>query len=281
MIKIVTDSTAYFNNGQADELGVSVVPLYVKSGDTSYKERVEISDDEFYKRLKEGEQFETSQPSPHDFLKVYEKILNDGNEILSLHISSKLSGTVNSANIAREILATDKITVIDSEFSSIPLLYTVLKAKELSLKNLSRNEIVDEISSFKKRIYGFFLPFDIDYLARGGRVSHLQHALSNKLKLYFTAHLHKGKIELYKISRTKKHSIDELIQIALNYIKHGNEVEAIDIAYGANIEEGESFRNKLEETLKLNIHSYRIGPVLGSHLGPEFLGIGIITKREV
>lgn len=278
MVKIVTDSTT----DMFDEIlstGVKIVPLYVVLDERMYKERFDLSEHDFYKMLIDGKMFKTSQPSPQDFIQVYKPILENGDEIISIHISSLISGTVNSANTAREILGSDKITVIDSRSASINLGYKVIKALELANKGFSRFEIEKQISDYYYRVFGFFLPMDINYLNRGGRISHLQKTMSNFLKLYFILHLNEGRIDLYKLSRSKNGSKDELIQIIKNLIKKNEGTERVDVIYGANIKDGEKFRKKTEEELEVSVKSSMIGPVLGSHLGPETVGIGFIKKE--
>lgn len=280
MIKIVTDTTAYFNEDELRKFDIKIVPLYVKNEKGQWKERVEISDDEFYERLKNGERFETSQPSPQDFIDVYKPLLEEGHEIVSIHISTGLSGTVNSANAAKTLLQTDKITVIDSKSSSANLLRKVLLAYELASKGYSRDEIAKEIEKSYSRIFGFFLPMDIHYLEQGGRISHFQSKISTALKLYFIVHLNEGRIDFYKFGRTRKGATEELINIVKTVKNKFGEFEYIDTIYGANTDEGEEFRKKVEDTFKKEVTKYRIGPVLGAHLGPEFLGIGVVCKNK-
>lgn len=279
MIKIVTDSTAYPTDEEIKEMNLTVVPLYVTSNKGIYKERVEISDEEFYRRLREDEEFSRSQPSTNDFVEAYKPLLEQGHEIVSIHISSILSGTVNAANAAKELLGTDKITVIDSKSSSVDLLYKVKKAYELSQKGATRDEIKNEIEKMHSKVHGFFLPMNIDLLIKGGRISHLQGKITTALKLYFLLYLNEGKIELYKFGRTRNGSKDELIKIVKDIAQKHNGLERVDTVFSANDEEGEEFRQRVESEFGMPVKKYRIGPVLGTHLGLESLGIAFITKE--
>jgi len=279
MIKIVTDSTAYPTESEIKELDLTIVPLYVTSNKGIFRERVEISDEEFYKQLKEGVEFSRSQPSTNDFVTAYKPLLEQGHEILSIHISSILSGTVNAATAAKELLNTNKITIIDSKSSSVDLLYKVKKAYELIQKGYSREEIKNEIEKFHPRVHGFFLPMNIDLLIKGGRISHLQGKITTALKLYFILYLNDGKIELYKFGRTRNGSKEELIKIVKDIASKRGGLEAIDTVFSANDEEGEEFRQKVEKEFGLKTNKYRIGPVLGTHLGLESVGIAFITKE--
>lgn len=279
MIRIVTDSTAYFADEEIKQYNLTVVPLYVSSNKGVYKERIEISDGEFYTRLKEGEEFGRSQPSTNDFVEAYKPILDKGDEIISIHISAVLSGTVNAANAAKELLGTDKITVVDSKSSSVDLLYKVLKAYELIQKGLSREEIAQEIEKLHPRVHGYFLPMNIDLLIKGGRVSHLQGKITTALKLYFILYLNEGKIDLYKFGRTRNGSKEELFKIAKEVADKRGGFERVDTVFSANDEEGEEFRKRAEEVFGIPVKKYRIGPVLGTHLGLEAVGIAFLTKE--
>ena len=279
MIKIVTDSTAYPTEDEIKAMDLTIVPLYVTSNKGIYKERVDISDEEFYNRLREGEEFSRSQPSTNDFVEAYKPIIERGDEIVSIHISSILSGTVNAANAAKEILQTDKITVIDSKSSSVDQLYKVMKAHELIQKGATREEIKDEIEKMHPRVHGFFLPMNIDLLIKGGRISHLQGKITTALRLYFLLYLNEGRIDLYKFGRTRNGSKEELIKIVKEISQKRGGLKRIDTVYSANYEEGEEFRQRVEKEFGLPTKMYRIGPVLGTHLGLESVGIAFITKE--
>ncbi len=279
MIKIVTDSTAYPTEEEIKELDLTIVPLYVTSKDAIYRERVDMSDEEFYKRLRDGEEFSRSQPSTNDFVEAYKPLLEKGYEILSIHISSILSGTVNAATAAKELLKTDKITIVDSKSSAVNLLYKVKKASELVKKGLSREEIKNEIEKMQNKVHGFFLPMNVDLLIKGGRISHLQGKITTALKLYFILYLKDGKIELYKFGRTRNGSKEELIKIAKEIAAKNGGFETVDTIFSANDEEGEEFRAKVEQEVAKPVKKYRIGPVLGTHLGLETVGISFITKE--
>lgn len=137
MIKIITDSTCDLPDELLKKYDITVVPLYLRFGMKTFKENVEISREEFYNKLAlEKELPTTSQPSPGDFLKVYENIINKGDVIISLHISGKLSGTVNSAQNARIMILDENksadITVIDSQSAGPGLGLIVVKAAQMA-----------------------------------------------------------------------------------------------------------------------------------------------------
>ncbi len=280
MIRVVTDSTAYLQKDIIEKYGISVVPLSVEIEGKIYREGVDITDDEFYELLSKGFNVKTSQPTPNDFLETYKNILSEGDEIVSIHISSKLSGTVNAANAAKALLGTDKITVIDSKSASEDLAYKVEKACELANEGKSRDEIEKYIEKYYFRVFGYFLPMDINYLKRGGRINNFQHAVSSVMKLFFIVHLNEGRIDPLQIVRTEKKAKKELMNLVKRFSEKQGGIERGGVVFGGNKEEGEEYRKEVSEFLGINMRSARIGPVLGAHLGPRFLGIAFVTNKE-
>ncbi|MCD6426782.1 MAG: DegV family protein [Caldisericaceae bacterium] len=280
MIRVVTDSTAYLQKDIIKKYGISVVPLSVEIEGKIYREGVDITDDEFYELLLKGFNVKTSQPTPNDFLETYKNILSEGDEIISIHISSKLSGTVNAANAAKALLGTDKITVIDSKSASEDLAYKVEKACELANEGKSRDEIEKYIEKYYFRVFGYFLPMDINYLKRGGRINNFQHAVSSVMKLFFIVHLNEGRIDPLQIVRTEKKAKKELMNLVKRFSEKQGGIERGGVVFGGNKEEGEEYRKEVSEFLGINMRSARIGPVLGAHLGPRFLGIAFVTNKE-
>ncbi len=281
MIRIVTDSTAYLQKDIQEKCKISVVPLSVEIEGKRYREGIDITDDEFYDLLKKGFSAKTSQPSPNDFLETYKNILNKGDEIVSIHISSKLSGTVNAANAAKTLLGTDKITVIDSKSASEDLAYKVEKACELVEQGKTRKEIENYIEEYYYRVFGYFLPMDINYLKRGGRINNFQHAISSIMKLYFIVHLNEGRIDPLQIVRTERKAKRELMNLVKRFSEKLGGIERGGVVFGGNKEEGEEYRKEVSAFLNKEMRSARIGPVLGAHLGPRFLGIAFVTKQGV
>ncbi len=279
MIRVVTDSTAYLQKDIIEKYGISVVPLSVEIKGKIYREGVDITDDEFYELLSKGFNVKTSQPTPNDFLETYKNILSEGDEIVSIHISSKLSGTVNAANAAKALLGTDKITVIDSKSASEDLAYKVEKACELANEGKSRDEIEKYIEEYYFRVFGYFLPMDINYLKRGGRINNFQHAVSSVMKLFFIVHLNEGRIDPLQIVRTEKKAKKELMNLVKRFSEKLGGIERGGVVFGENKEEGEEYRKEVSEFLGINMRSARIGPVLGAHLGPRFLGIAFVTNK--
>jgi DegV family protein with EDD domain len=182
-VKIVTDTLSDITGDLTAELGVTVVPLYVRFGETMFRDRVEISTDEFYRRLiSEGAFPSTTQPSPNDFLEVYKKLSKETDEILVIVVSSKLSGTYQSATQA--LLKNDcRIEVIDSLSVAMGEGLLVINA----VNAVKQGAGLDEVAALTRKAVGrihLIAYFDtLKYLARGGRIGRAQGLLGSMLSV--------------------------------------------------------------------------------------------------
>lgn len=268
-IKIVTDSTAYLSKEYVENNNISVVPLIVNFENKVEKEGFPGEFDEFFERLKNSNDFpKTSQPAVGDFSKVFNKIIADGNEIIAILFSSKLSGTYNSANLASQMIDTDKITVIDSENAAGNVQTLIKNAVELINKGLNREEIIKQITSQKERM-GVRVTVDtLDYLQKGGRLSNAQALIGSLLNIKPIIGLVDGKLIPVDKVRGKK----KAVQVITSQIP--DDVKSISIMHIMNEDEA----SKLKETLQMkyenaDIYINELGPVVGSHLGPKAIGI--------
>ena len=184
-VKIVTDSTCDLPPELAERLGITVVPCYVMMDDVSYKDGVDIQADEFYVRLTSSPRLPTTaQPSMADFLSIYQALSAPGDSILSIHVSSKLSGTVNSAEQAKaELGDSADITIVDSGLASIPLGLNVITAARLASEGKSLDEIAGELARDLSRTNCFFLLDTLELLQKGGRIGKAQAFLGSILNV--------------------------------------------------------------------------------------------------
>ena len=166
MIKIVTDSTAYLSQEYVDQHDIRVVPLYVHFGQEAFREGVDLSNEEFYARLKAAPELPTtSQPSAGEFHEVFKELADAGHEILTLTISSKLSGTWNSAMAAKEMLPEAKISIVDSLNTSIGLQLMVETALDAIAGGTSREEAAAQFEEMKSDVQLLFVVDSLEYLA--------------------------------------------------------------------------------------------------------------------
>ena len=208
MIKIITDSTSDISLQLAKEMNIEIVPLIVRVDGNEYKDRVELSPEDFYKQLEEKDLTpSTSQPSPQDFLKVYEKAKEAGDEILVITLSSEVSGTYQSAMIAKDLLEYDKIQVINSASATFGLRIIIEKALQLRNEGKTLEEIVSFLEDYKNRVHIFALVDTLEYFYKGGRLSKTSATVGTLLKFKPVVGIKEGKLELFANCRgTRKSS---------------------------------------------------------------------------
>jgi DegV family protein with EDD domain len=275
-VRIVTDSTADLPQKFAHDLGISVVPLSVIFGDQVFREGVDISHDLFYDKLARGRDLPTtSAPSVGDFLEVYEPLLKETDEIVSIHVSSKLSATYNNAVQAAQMVADKggKVDVVDSRSVSLGLTFVTLAAARVAREGGNVEAIKAAAESVAGRIRIYVMLDTLEYVRRGGRIGRGRAFLGAMLRVKPLLSLRDGEIHPEERVRTKAHAIERLFQIATSYPK----VEEIAIGYSTNPQEAHDLQMRLHAVLPhVNILVTRVGPVIGTHAGPGVLAIGLL-----
>ena len=183
MIKIATDSSADLLAPIAQELGISVVPLYVRFGDDIYRERVSINDEEFYQKLVHGTVYPvTIQPGPQDFVEVYQRLSEEADAIVSIHLSSKLSGTFNSALQAKDMLSNScHIEVVDSQTITLALGLMTIAAAEAANAGESLQQVLAVVKEAMHDTHSLVLLDTLKYLQMGGRIGKAKALLGSVL----------------------------------------------------------------------------------------------------
>lgn len=181
-VRIVTDSTSDMNQALLQEYGIERVPLTVHFGEESYRDGVEMDPDRFWAKLQSSPHHpRTAQPAPGDFLTVYQRIHEAGDEILSIHLSSKMSGTMNSAQIAAQMLPEAKITLIDTKTVSLGLGMAVIQAARMAREGMHRESIAAEVRQICARTHIFFTLDTLEFLRKNGRIGKAQALLGSLL----------------------------------------------------------------------------------------------------
>jgi DegV family protein with EDD domain len=268
-IQIVTDSTAYITRECSNKKGIDIVPLTVEFNGNTSGEGYPGEFDEFFNKLKDAEEFpKTSQPSAGMFAQVFKKAVEEGKEVIAIVISSRLSGTYNSASIAADMVAPNKISVIDSETSASNLRMLVERAHELAGSGFSRDEIVKEINNEKRKM-GINLTVDtLEYLKKGGRLSAGKAMIGTILNVKPIIALVDGALEPVGKARGKSKAIEMMISSIPDNVKK------ISICQIANMEEAQEIAAILENKYKdAEVTIDELGPAVGAHLGPKAIGI--------
>lgn len=277
MIKIVTDSTAYLPEATVRQHDIRVVPLYVHFGEKAFREGVELSNQEFYTRLKEAPELPTtSQPSAGEFHQVFKELLDAGHEIVTLTISSKLSGTWNSAMAAKEMLPEADITVIDSLSTSVGLHLMVETAVEAASAGATRQEIVEKVEAIKQSLQIFFVVDTLEYLAKGGRIGNAKAFLGTLLKVKPILVLQDGAIEPLEQVRSKRKAQARMLDLVEEYVGNRGPQARTAITNALVPDEAEALKKEIVERLGCREPVMgELGPVIGTHTGPGVVGVAV------
>jgi len=271
-IAIVTDSTAYLPENDLELYGIYVIPLTVNFEDGSMEDGL-VDSKEFFKRIDASSKIPfTSQPSVGQFKECYEKLLAEGKEIISLHISAELSGTVQSARTAAEMLDEKKISIVDSEHFSEPLAFLVRAAAEWVHQGVSRDEIVERLEREKRKIQVFFTPDTLEYLRKGGRIGGAQALLGTLLQIKPVLMIKDGYVQVLDKVRTRKKAINRMLQ-ELPQDKKFKLAVVHALAEDEAVLLKEKIANEYPQVEELTLT--QLGPVLCIHGGPRLIGIAV------
>ncbi len=269
---IITDSTAYLGEEYFLSYPVKKVPLYVNLEGDVFKEGEKYSNKEYYEIMRSKPLYpQTSQPAAGEFLTCFES-LNDEDEALVLLISGGISGTIQSAQMARDMLGAnaDRIHILETNITAGGLMLIVDWARQRLEEGTPTEQVLKELEDISKRVKLFFVVDNLEYLVRGGRVGHWSRVLANTLKLKPVLHFEKGKIELYQKIRTKHKALDHIVDLVAAELPH---INRLSVMYVDNASEAEQLSERIKEFYPGEIMLCGLGPVIGSHVGPGTLGI--------
>lgn len=275
-IPIVTDSASDISPEQVNRYGITVVPITVNFADDSYADGIELTATDFYKRLTTDDVLpKTSQPSPESFKMVYEKLGQESDTIISIHISGRLSGTLNSAEIAAREVDTEIITV-DTLNASQGVALTVLTAAEAVKRGL---DLKDVLAATRKSISSTFSVFYVDtleYLKRNGRIGKAKSLLGSLLNIRPILYADKeGMVAPYDKVRGRSQVIPALLNAALKNVPPGEGVN-LSIVHTNAQEHAEELLSELHKHYEISeLHQGLVGPAIGAHIGPGAIGLMI------
>ncbi|WP_163879436.1 DegV family protein [Paenibacillus favisporus] len=277
---IVTDSTADIPEDIAKQHDIHVVPLRLMFGEDTFEDGVDISAEVFYKRLVQSEQLPTtSQASPADYMQVYQEIMNDypGSPIISFHISSGLSGTYQSATIAKSMLEGDPdITIVDSKSASYGFGLLVVHAARLAAEGKTVEEIVRSVEEVRRQRKLYFLVDTLEYLQKGGRIGKAAAMIGNLLNIKPILSIDEEGI-IYAVEKVRGRK-KALARILERFREDLGGVQNINVAVGhtADPASAEPVLEDLSRDFRLQeVVLTNIGPVVGTHVGPGTLAVFI------
>lgn len=282
MIKLIVDTTCDLNSDITDNYEVGVIPLNIVIGDKSYLDNVEMTADQIYEKMKQGIVPKTSQASYESITKAFDKCIDNEEDFIYLAFSSKMSGTYNFAknilNTYKEKYPERKMAIVDSEGGCGGSSIMAIQILKMIEQGLFFETILEQIEFMKENIVYYFTVDDLEWLAKGGRVSKPLGFVGNKLKLKPYLTVKDGKMIVTRIFRGSKkvfnHLVEDVQKGTVNFkdqiigISHSNDLDKA-------LELEEIFKNTIEGC-KTTI--FQIGGVLGSHIGLG--GVGIFFFKE-
>lgn len=278
MIGIVTDSTCDLPQVIVDEYGIQVVPLYINFGQQGYLDGVEISRQEFYRRLPDARPLpSTAAPSPERFCMAFNALADQGaTEILSIHISGKLSATVNTARVCAESFERVPVTVFDSRQLSLGTGWLVMTAARAAREGRSLSAIIALLEEQIPCTYVFAALDTLEFLRRSGRMSWAVASLGTLLQIKPLLWMHDGNPKPYRV-RTRAQALKRLIQ----WLSELTPLEKVAIVHTHVADKAEHLRQLAQDLLPPgDIPSVDITPVIGTNIGPGAVGFACITARK-
>ncbi|MBW4083845.1 DegV family protein [Paenibacillus sp. S150] len=275
IVKIFSDSTSDLPQGWKDTYDIGIVPLYVVFEDATYKDGVDITPEEVYRRVAaNGALPKTAAPSPADFMAAFEPVISSGGDIVYISLSSSLSSTYQNALLAAGEFPEGRVQVVDSETLCGGIALLVMKAARAAAKGQSAPQIASMLKECRSRVETEFVVDTLDYLYMGGRCSGMQNFIGSLLKIRPVLRLIDGAIvPVGRIRGKKEKAVEQMLQHAL---AHAGEMdkELLIVAHTLAEEDAKYLEKVLREQTEVSeIAVIRAGCVIGSHCGPATVGL--------
>lgn len=277
MITILTDSLSDLSREIMDTYHITQVPLYVHFGQEAFRDRVDLSGDEFYRRLTSSPRLPTtSSPSVGDFQQAYQRILADNPEttILSIHVASTISGTISSARQAANLLSGANIHIFDTLSGSLAEGLMVLEAARMASEDAALDAILDRLAAMREGMQLLLTPSTLDYIAKGGRIGRAAHLVGTMLDIKPILRFKDGVVEPCGRHRTHKRAVAAMRDMAIKEAGGKSRLH-LAVAHGCDEEAYQWLTDELRTALKPDVFlSGGISAAFGTHLGPGIVGTG-------
>lgn len=278
-IKLIVDSTHDLPQQYLDDHGIVQVPLNIVMDGKTYLDQEEITSEEYLKQLVTLKDIpKTSQPPTGKFAEIYEKYIDEGFEILSLHMTHRLSGTVGSAQTAAGMV-NGKVTVVDSGFIAQSYGFIIQNVAELIIKHKSMDEIVAAIDTMKHQSRLFLVISQLDYLRKGGRISRGKGFIGGLMNLKPVAEVIDGEIQVIQNARTQNAVVKlltkEVAKMAddYKYLRIGiSQADAMDLL--------EKIKGSIEQYTDEKISINTTTPIVSTHTGPGAIGLSVFGYND-
>jgi DegV family protein with EDD domain len=278
-VRVVTDSTADLPPEVVQELRITVIPLPVLFGDEVYHDGIDLTSEEFFERLTTSPVLPTtSQPPVGAILETYRKLVAETDEIVSIHVSARGSGTCEAAlQAAKSLGGSPRIEVVDSESASMGVGFQAIAAARAARAGASLEGVVAAARSVCRRVHALALLETLEYLRRGGRIGRAQAFLGSVLNLKPIIAIRDGVVHPVARVRTRARALDQLFRYAMAY----GDLEDVAIMHGTTPEDAEMLAQRVREHLPgVPVCVGRLGPALGVHGGPGIIGIVVVEAEK-
>ncbi len=280
---IITDSSAYLPPFQTDSLPVDVIPLYLIWEGKSYADGIDLQPEDFFRRLADSPEMpRTSQIPLQTFLNVYRRWLEKGYDILSIHISGKVSGTVAAAMQAARELAAEKIRVFDSLTGAAAMAFQVVEAARAAAQGATLAECERIARKIRDVSHTYFIPGTLEFLHRGGRIGGAAALLGSALKIHPILETRNGVIEACEKVRTMSRAMQRMVELMERKVGSCSRVMAASL-YADIPELAETLLHLVKERLGNRIQQTwfsTISPVIGAHIGPGAVGMAFACQED-
>lgn len=269
MVKIVTDSSCDLPENVINELDIRMVSMNVDVDGVEYKERINLEPHEFWEKMRHAVNLpKTSQPSPLEFEEEFLKIEKEGNTPLCITISSNLSGTYQSALMASKMMK-EEITIFDSLAGSLSHGVQVLKAARMARDGANKEEILEELTKYRKTVKIIIPLFTVENIVKGGRLNKLQGGVVKLLNIKVIAEGIDGAVEVRKKVRGRKRFIEEISNIIQTLKPESYKI--LGITHVDNMEDAQRFKSEMEQLYDNEIIINDMGPVMATYAGEKGL----------
>jgi DegV family protein with EDD domain len=278
VVKVVTDSCSDITPQLAEELEITVVPLYVQFGDETYRDNVDLSTEEFYHKLETSRIHPvTATATPADFAKIFTELAEETKEILTITLSERFSGTYTAALQGKAMVNKDcRIEVIDSKAGAGAQMLLVILAAQMAGAGANLDHIVDQVKRAIPRVH-IRMTFDtLEYLRRSGRIGKAQAFLGGLLKVNPILGIKDGATFPFARSRNRTQAMDLMV----NFVRGFSQIETVAIEDATTPDDLQSLAERLKDVVPPErIYRSKVSPVVGTNVGPNVLAVAVLEAE--
>lgn len=282
-IAVVTDSTAYLTDQQVEDTNIHVVPLSMTLDGETYVESRDITSEDYFEKVRKSSNFpKSSQPATGEIINLFDKLSEEYDEIISIHISSGISGTVGSVKAVAQDYEKAKIHVVDSKITCGPLNILVTEASKMAENGSTSTEILSKIDRLIDNMQTYFIVDDLELIIRSGRVSKLSGSLANMLNIKPFLAFENGSMVVKDKIRTKKKAIKMLKELFRETEKNSDYPLLVTVNHVFDEKMGLKLKEEMEEDFpNVRFQLNEVGPVVGTHIGVGSFGIAWMIDPSV